>query len=210
MRDNIEDILESTLFSRDDIHEMCVRLGKQLTEDYAGKEPVLVGALTGAIFFMTDLAREMDVRCKMDFIDVSSYGNGTESSGKVKLVKDVTTDVKGKDILIIEDIVDTGHTLKFMKEHFISLGAKSVKCVALLNKPSRRVDNVSVDYYGSEVENQFVVGYGLDFYNMFRNIPYIGVVKPEVIQAYANKYKEAIFHGEVKYSLFYYLFCFFL
>ena len=187
MRDNIEAILESTLFSRDDIHEMCVRLGKQLTEDYAGKEPVLVGALTGAIFFMTDLAREMDVRCKMDFIDVSSYGNGFESSGKVKLVKDVHTDLTDKDVLIVEDIVDTGHTMKFMKEHFLSLGARSVKCVALLDKPSRRVDDVVVDYYGSEVGNQYVVGYGLDFYNMFRNIPYIGVVKPEVIQAYANK-----------------------
>ena len=166
MRDNIEDILESTLFSRDDIHEMCVRLGKQLTEDYAGKEPVLVGALTGAIFFMTDLAREMDVRCKMDFIDVSSYGNGFESSGKVKLVKDVHTDLTDKDVLIVEDIVDTGHTMKFMKQHFLSLGARSVKCVALLDKPSRRVDDVVVDYYGSEVGNQYVVGYGLDFYNI--------------------------------------------
>ncbi|KRL63825.1 hypoxanthine phosphoribosyltransferase [Lactobacillus psittaci] len=186
-QDNIQDILENTLFSEADIHEMCTRLGKQLTEEYAGKEPVLVGALTGAIYFMTDLSRQMDVKCKMDFIDVSSYGNGTESSGKVKLVKDVSTDVKGKDVLIIEDIVDTGHTLKFMKDHFMELGARSVKCAALLNKPSRRVDDVTVDFYGSEVGNQFVVGYGLDFYGMYRNIPFIGIVKPEVIQAYANK-----------------------
>lgn len=185
--DHIDDIIERTFFSQEDIHAMCVKLGQQLTQDYAGKDPVFVGALTGAVFFMTDLLRETDLKCQMDFIDVSSYGDGFESNGKVKLVSDISTDIKGREVVIVEDIVDSGHSMKFMKDHFKELGAKSVKCVALLNKDARRVSDVVVDYYGSKVENEFVVGYGLDFYDQFRNLPYIGVVKPEVIEQYSKQ-----------------------
>src|SRR5690625_3436467 len=185
--DNIDQIIDHKLFTEDDIQEMCVRLGKQLTEDYAGKKPVVVGALKGAIYFLTDLTRQMDVAHQLDFLNDSSYGDGFESTGKVKIVSDLVTDVKDRDVLIVEDIVDTGLTLKFMKEHIMARGAKSVKCCAMLNKEARRTTDVELEYYGSKVGNEFVVGYGLDFLNMYRNLPYVGVLKPEVIQHYANK-----------------------
>ncbi|AWM74897.1 MULTISPECIES: hypoxanthine phosphoribosyltransferase [Lactobacillus] len=185
--DNINNIIDHKLFSEDDIHQMCVKLGKQLTTDYAGKKPLIVGALKGAIFFLTDLVREMDVKAEIDFLDVSSYGNEMESSGKVKLVSDLATDVKDRDVLIVEDIVDTGLTLDFMKELLKKRGAKSVKCCVLLNKEANRKVDVDIEYYGSKVGNEFVVGYGLDFMNFYRNLKYIGVLKPEIIKLVNNK-----------------------
>lgn len=184
--DNINEIIDHKLFTEDDIHQMCVKLGKQLTADYAGKKPLVVGALKGAIYFLTDVTRQMDVAHQLDFLDVSSYGNGFESTGKIKVVTDLSADVKDRDVLIIEDIVDTGLTLKYMKDLIKQRGAKSVKCCALLNKDARRTTDVTVDYYGSKVGNEFVVGYGLDFLNMYRNIPYIGVLKPEIIDKYSK------------------------
>ncbi len=184
--DNIDEIIDHKLFSEDDIHEMCERLGKELTEDYAGKKPIVVGALKGAIYFLTDVTRHMNVAHQLDFLDVSSYGDGFESTGKVKIITDLSADVKDRDVLIIEDIIDTGLTLKYMKDLIKERGAKSVKCCALLNKEARRTTEVTVDYYGSKVGNEFVVGYGLDFLNMYRNIPYIGVLKPEIINKYAK------------------------
>ena len=185
--DNINNIIDHKLFSEDDIHQMCVKLGKQLTTDYAGKKPLIVGALKGAIFFLTDLVREMDVKAEIDFLDVSSYGNEMESSGKVKLVSDLAADVKDRDVLIVEDIVDTGLTLDFMKELLKKRGAKSVKCCVLLNKEANRKVDVDIEYYGSKVGNEFVVGYGLDFMNFYRNLKYIGVLKPEIIKLVNNK-----------------------
>ena len=185
--DNINNIIDHKLFSEDDIHQTCVKLGKQLTTDYAGKKPLIVGALKGAIFFLTDLVREMDVKAEIDFLDVSSYGNEMESSGKVKLVSDLATDVKDRDVLIVEDIVDTGLTLDFMKELLKKRGAKSVKCCVLLNKEANRKVDVDIEYYGSKVGNEFVVGYGLDFMNFYRNLKYIGVLKPEIIKLVNNK-----------------------
>ncbi|MDF7639215.1 hypoxanthine phosphoribosyltransferase [Lactobacillus sp. ESL0791] len=185
--DNINRIIDHKLFSEDDIHNMCVTLGKKLTEDYAGKKPLVVGALKGAIFFLTDLVREMDVEEEIDFMDVSSYGDGFESSGKVKLISDLVTNVKGRDVLIVEDIVDTGLTLKYMKDLLKKRGAKSVKCCVLLNKEANRTTDVKIEYYGSKVGNEFVVGYGLDFMNFFRNLRYIGVLKPEIIKQVNNK-----------------------
>lgn len=185
--DQIDDIIDHKLFSEAQIHQMCVRLGKELTSVYAGKKPLVVGALKGAIYFLTDLTRQMDVVQQLDFLDVSSYGNSFTSSGKVKVITDLATDVKDRDVLIVEDIVDTGLTLKFMKKHIKERGAKSVKCCALLNKETRRTQDVTVDYYGAKVGNEFVVGYGMDFLNMYRNLPYVGVLKPEIIQRYANR-----------------------
>lgn len=185
--DNIDQIIDHVLFSKEEIAACCQRLGKQLTNDYAGKRPVVVGALKGAIFFVTDLLRQMDVKHELDFIDVSSYGNGFESTGKVRVISDVATEIKGRDVLIVEDIVDTGLTLKFMKDLFLKRGAKSVKCCVLLNKTANRNVDIDVDYYGFHVGNEFVVGYGMDFLNMYRNIPYIGVLKPEIIKKYINK-----------------------
>ena len=185
--DNINSIIDHKLFSEGDIHQMCVKLGKQLTNDYAGKKPLIVGALKGAVFFLTDLVREMDVKAEIDFLDVSSYGNEMESSGKVKLVSDLASDVKDRDVLIVEDIVDTGLTLDFMKKLLEKRGAKSVKCCVLLNKEANRNVDVDVEYYGSKVGNEFVVGYGLDFMNYYRNLRYIGVLKPEIIKLVNNK-----------------------
>ncbi|RMC40650.1 MULTISPECIES: hypoxanthine phosphoribosyltransferase [unclassified Lactobacillus] len=184
--DNINSIIDHKLFTEDDIHEMCVKLGKQLTQDYAGKQPLIVGALKGAIFFLTDLVREMDVKEEIDFLDVSSYGNELESSGKVDLISDLQTDVKNRDVLIVEDIVDTGLTLKYVKDLLKKRGAKSVKCCVLLNKETNRRTDVEIEYYGSKVGNEFVVGYGLDFMNFYRNLRFIGVLKPEVIASLKN------------------------
>lgn len=185
--DNIDHVIDHKLFSQEDIHKICVRLGKELTEDYAGRKPLVIGALKGAIYFLTDLTRQMDVAHQLDFLDVSSYGNNLESSGKVKIITDLSIDVKDRDVLIVEDIVDSGLTLKFMKDLMKKRGVKSVKCCCLLNKEARRVTDVTVDYYGAKVGNEFVVGYGMDFLNMYRNIPYVGVLKPEVIQKYVNR-----------------------
>ncbi|CAM3076690.1 hypoxanthine phosphoribosyltransferase [Lactobacillus bombicola] len=184
--DNINSIIDHKLFTEDDIHKMCVKLGKQLTQDYAGKQPLVVGALKGAIFFLTDLVREMDVKEEIDFLDVSSYGNELESSGKVDLISDLQTDVKDRDVLIVEDIVDTGLTLKYVKDLLKKRGAKSVKCCVLLNKETNRRTDVEIEYYGSKVGNEFVVGYGLDFMNFYRNLRFIGVLKPEVIASLKN------------------------
>lgn len=184
--DNINSIIDHKLFTEDDIHKMCVKLGKQLTQDYAGQQPLVVGALKGAVFFLTDLVREMNVKEEIDFLDVSSYGNELESSGKVDLISDLQTDVKNRDVLIVEDIVDTGLTLKYVKDLLKKRGAKSVKCCVLLNKETNRRTDVEIEYYGSKVGNEFVVGYGLDFMNFYRNLRFIGVLKPEVIASLKN------------------------
>ncbi|MDD6416685.1 MAG: hypoxanthine phosphoribosyltransferase [Lactobacillus sp.] len=186
---SIHDAVDHKLFSEEDIDEMTTRLGKQLTKDYAGKRVLVVGALKGAIFFMVDLLKKMDLPCDIDFIDVSSYGNGTESSGKITVTHDLEADVTGRDVLIVEDIVDTGLTLKFMKDEMIKRGAKSVKCCVLLNKTARRTTEVEVEYYGTHVGNEFVIGYGMDFAGLYRNLPYVGVIKPQVVEEFSKKHE---------------------
>lgn len=189
MAKSLNDAVDHKLFSEDDIAKIVKTLGARLTKDYADKRPLVVGALKGAIFFMTDLLREMDVECDIDFIDVSSYGNSTESSGKITVTHDLEADVKGRDVLIVEDIVDTGLTLKFMKDELISRGANSVKCCVLLNKEARRNTDVEVEYYGTHVGNEFVIGYGMDFAGLYRNLPYVGVIKPQVVEAFSKKHE---------------------
>lgn len=186
---SIHDAVDHKLFSEEDIDEMTTRLGKQLSKDYAGKRVLVVGALKGAIFFMVDLLKKMDLPCDIDFIDVSSYGNGTESSGKITVTHDLEADVSGRDVLIVEDIVDTGLTLKFMKDEMIKRGAKSVKCCVLLNKTARRTTEVEVEYYGTHVGNEFVIGYGMDFAGLYRNLPYVGVIKPQVVEEFSKKHE---------------------
>ncbi|AEV94595.1 hypoxanthine phosphoribosyltransferase [Pediococcus claussenii] len=174
--------IAKTLYSQNDIHEACVRLGEQLTTDYADKQPLVISVLSGAVFFTTDVVREMDVYADMDFIDVSSYNGGLESSGNIDLVTDLSTDVKGRDILIIEDIVDTGRTLKYIIELLYKRNAKSVKVCALMDKPTGRKIEVKADYVGFVVPDEFVVGYGLDYKGLYRNLPYVGVLKPEIYE----------------------------
>ena len=174
--------IEKILFTSEDIKTAVQKLGQKLTKDYQDKNPVVVGILRGAAPFMIDLVRAMDCYLEIDFIDVSSYGDATESSGAVTILKDIDSDVTGRHVLLVEDIVDTGRTLEKLLELFSGRGAASVKVCSLLDKPERRIANVTADYVGLSVPNEFVVGYGLDFRQQYRNLPYIGVLKPEIYQ----------------------------
>ncbi len=172
--------IERILFTKEEIDRKCAELGRQLTEEYKGKFPLAVGVLKGAMPFMSDVLRYTETYLEMDFMDVSSYGSGTRSSGEVKIVKDLDTKVEGRDLLIIEDIIDSGLTLSYLVDLFKYRRAKSVKIVTLLDKPSGRTADIQADLIGFEVPNEFVVGYGLDYDQKYRNLPYIGVLKPEV------------------------------
>ncbi|MEJ6400187.1 hypoxanthine phosphoribosyltransferase [Nicoliella lavandulae] len=165
------------------IQKVCKRLGEEITKDYQGKTPLVVGVLKGAIFFMTDVVRYMDLYLSIDFIDVSSYNGGTQSSGKVNLIKDLDSDVAGRDVIIVEDIIETGRTLKYLQDLLKDRGAKSIKMCTLVDKPEARVVELPVDYVGIDVPNEFLVGYGLDYQEKYRNLPYIGVLKPDVYQS---------------------------
>jgi hypoxanthine phosphoribosyltransferase/bifunctional protein TilS/HprT len=157
-------------------------LGKELTAEYADKNPLVVGVLKGAVPFMADIVREMDCYLELDFMDVSSYGNATVSSGEVKIIKDLDTNVEGRDMLIVEDIIDSGRTLAYLVDLFKYRKAKSVRIVTLLDKPEGRVVDIEADYIGFDVPNEFVVGYGLDYAEQYRNLPYVGVLKPSVYE----------------------------
>ena len=170
--------IDRILLSEEEIVNRCKELGKQISMDYAGKHLVLVGLLKGSVPFMSELMKRIECDTEIDFMDVSSY-DGTESQGDVRIIKDLDRSPKDDDILIVEDIVDTGRTLKTVKKLLLSKGASSVKIVTLLDKPDRRVVEIEPDYCGFIVPNEFVVGYGLDFNQKYRNLPYIGVLKPE-------------------------------
>lgn len=176
MHDEISEIL----ITKEDIAKKCAELGAQLTEEYKGTFPLLIGVLKGATPFMADLSRYIDTHVEMDFMDVSSYGRDTRSSGEVKIVKDLDAKVEGRDLLIVEDIIDSGLTLSYLVDLFKYRKAKSVKIVTLLDKPTGRTAKIKADIVGFEVPNAFVVGYGLDYDEKYRNLPYIGVLKPEI------------------------------
>lgn len=179
--------IERVLYSEADIQEAAQRIGSQLAHDYAGKTPILLSVLKGAILWSVDVMRAMDAYAEIDFIDVSSYNGGVASAGEITLRTDLTTDVNGRDIIILEDIVDTGRTLKYMIELLKKRGAASVKVASLLDKKEGRVVDVDVDYIGFDVPKAFVVGYGLDYKELYRNLPYVGVLKPEVYTVEDNK-----------------------
>lgn len=172
--------IEKVLVTREELKACTEKLGKQLEQDYADKNPLVVGVLRGSIMFMADLVREINISLELDFIDVSSYGDGTESSGHVKILKDLDTSVEERHLVLIEDIVDTGRTLLKLKELFEYRKAASIKIVTLLDKPERRVVDVAADYVGLEIPNEFVVGYGLDYAQKYRHLDYIGVLKETV------------------------------
>ncbi|MBC1936429.1 hypoxanthine phosphoribosyltransferase [Listeria grandensis] len=172
--------IQKVLISETEIQEKIAELGKELTVEYDGRFPLAIGVLKGATPFMTDLLKRVDTYLEMDFMDVSSYGNGTVSTGEVKIIKDLNTSVEGRDVLIIEDIIDSGRTLSYLVDLLKYRKAKSVKLVTLLDKPEGRNVNIDADYVGFVVPNEFVVGYGLDFAEKYRNLPYIGVLKPEI------------------------------
>lgn len=179
MHQNIKEIL----FTEAQIKQRVQELGRAITRDYAGKPVVLCGILKGAVTFFTDLARTIEAPVQFDFMSCSSYGDGTTSSGSLTIRKDLDTDVRGKDLLVVEDIIDTGVTLSHLVPLLQERGARSVKLATLLSKPSRRQVEVPVTYNGFEIPDAFVVGYGLDYAGLYRNLPYIGVLKENVYQA---------------------------
>jgi len=176
-----EDILK-VLYSEEEIAARVQKMGAQMYEDLRDKEPLFVSVLRGAFIFMADIVRACPVRCDVEFIAVSSYGNTTRSSGAVQITHDIQQDISGRNLVVIEDILDSGNTLHFLKQYFMTKGAASVSICTLLDKPSRRAKKIAPDYVGFTVPDEFVVGYGLDYRQKYRNLPYIGVLKPEVYQ----------------------------
>lgn len=176
----MQDEIQEILISEEQIQEKVKELGKILSEEYKDKFPLTIGVLKGALPFMADLIKRLDIHIEIDFMDVSSYGNSTVSSGEVKIIKDLNTSVEGRDVLIVEDIIDSGSTLKYLVELFKHRKAKSVKIVTLLDKPTGRKVDLKADIAGFIVPDAFVVGYGLDYAERYRNLPYIGVLKPEI------------------------------
>ncbi len=172
--------IERVLISEEELQKRIAELGQQLAADYADKEPIFVGVLKGVVNFFTDMVRATPIRCQYEFMAVSSYGSGTSTSGTVKLLKDVTCDIKGRHVVILEDILDSGLTLKFVTEHLRAMEPASLKICTLLDKPERRKVDVFADYIGFTIPNEFVVGFGLDYNEYYRNLPFVGVLKPEV------------------------------
>ncbi len=173
------DILK-VLFTKEEIAQRVAALGEEMRQDLEGKEPLFISVLRGAFIFMADITRACQVPCDVEFIAVSSYQNATASSGVVKITHDIQQDISGRHLVVIEDILDSGNTLAFLRQYFLTKGAASVKICTLLDKPSRRTKAIHADYVGFEVPDEFVVGYGLDYAQKYRNLPYIGVLKPEV------------------------------
>lgn len=172
--------LEKVILSKEQLTDRVKELGLQLTKEFQDKQLIVVGILRGAALFMADLIREIDLPMEIDFMAVSSYGVATKSSGVVRILKDLDSTITGKDVLIVEDIVDSGLTLKYIVENLQSRKPNSIKICTLLDKPSRRVAGIDVQYNGFVIPDEFVVGYGLDYGEKYRNLPYIGVLKPEI------------------------------
>ena len=184
MRSEMEQDILKVLVTEEELKNRVAQLGEELYERFQGKKPLFLGVLKGSFVFMTDLVRSCQLKSDVEFIAVSSYVNATASSGRVKINHDLQQDITGRHLIIVEDILDSGNTLAFLKEYFLTKGAASITIVTLLDKPARREKAIQADLSGFTVPDEFVVGYGLDYAQMYRNIPYIGVLKPEV---YAGK-----------------------
>ena len=172
--------IKTILFDEQQISCRLKDMGAQIENDYKEKNLLCIGILNGSAIFMSDLIRKIDMPLKIDFMAASSYGSSTVSSGKVKIIKDSSFDISGYDVLIIEDIIDTGNTLLALKELLLERNPNSLKICAFLDKPSRRTSNITADYTGFTVPDEFIVGYGLDYDNKYRNLPYVGILKPEI------------------------------
>lgn len=177
---NMYDDIERVLISEEELSEIVKRLAKQISEDYKNKNLLLVGILKGSAMFMADLMKNITVPCNIDFMAVSSYGSGTESSGVVQIIKDLNKPIEGKDLLIVEDILDSGRTLSYIMETLEVRKPESITICTLFDKPDRRKAQVYAKYIGSQVPNEFIVGYGLDYNEYYRNLPFIGVLKESV------------------------------
>ena len=172
--------LESILITKEELQEAVRKLGERITRDYEGKNPVMICILKGASVFFCDLIRQIDLPLEIDFMVVSSYGASTKTSGEVKLVKDLDRSVQGRDVILVEDIVDSGMTLSFLKKTLIGRGANSLRIATLLDKPARRRVDLTADYSCYEIPDAFVVGYGLDYNETYRNLPDIGILSPRI------------------------------
>ncbi|WP_438465893.1 hypoxanthine phosphoribosyltransferase [Streptococcus pluranimalium] len=176
----LEQDIKKVLYSEEEIVAKSKELGAQLTKDYAGKNPLLVGVLKGAVPFMAELIKHIDTHVEVDFMVISSYHGGTTSSGEVKILKDVDTNIEGRDVIFIEDIIDTGRTLLYLRDMFKYRKANSVKIATLFDKPEGRIVEIEADYVCYNVPNEFIVGFGLDYNENYRNLPYVGVLKEEI------------------------------
>jgi hypoxanthine phosphoribosyltransferase len=175
--------VKEVLITSQEIDDKVREIGARITEDYKGEKPLLIGILRGAVVIMSDLMRNIDLQCELDFMDISSYGTGTSSSGVVRILKDLEEDITDRHVLIVEDIIDTGLTLSYLLRSLQARKPASLEICALLSKPSRRRADLDVRYLGFEVSDEFVVGYGLDYAGAYRNLPDICVLKPEVFAA---------------------------
>ncbi|MDQ2941304.1 MAG: hypoxanthine phosphoribosyltransferase [Chloroflexota bacterium] len=180
---SIHDDVEEILLSADEISTRVAELGAQLAADYAGRTPVLVSVLKGSIMFLADLIRAMDVSLNVDLMEVSSYGSATESSGQVRILKDLSSSIEGRDVVVVEDIIDTGLTLNYLLRYLGERNPASVRVCCLLDKPARRLAEIEIDYRGFSIPDRFVIGYGLDYDERYRNLPYIGVLRGSVYGA---------------------------
>lgn len=172
--------ITQVLHSQEDIENIISKLGAQISADYACKNPIIIGILKGSFVFMSDLVRKITIPCQLDFMVVSSYGNSSKSSGDVKILKDLDCDIQGRDIIIVEDILDSGATLGYVKSILEKRGVNSIEICTFLNKPARRTVEIYAKYSGFDIQDQFVVGYGLDYAEKYRNLPYVGILKPEI------------------------------
>ncbi|HEX2142684.1 MAG TPA: hypoxanthine phosphoribosyltransferase [Candidatus Limnocylindria bacterium] len=179
MHDDVEEIL----LSDDQIRARVAELGAQLAADYADRDPVLVSVLKGSIIFLADLVRATPIPLSVDLMEVSSYGASTESSGQVRILKDLSNAIAGRHVVVVEDIIDTGLTLNYLLRYLDDKGPASVRICCLLDKPARRLAEIDIDYRGFTIPDRFVIGYGLDYAERYRNLPYIGVLKPSVYGA---------------------------
>ena len=179
---NLDNDIEQILVDARQLEEINKRLGEQITKDFADKNLLVVGILKGSLYFMADLTRNIDLPLKLDFLAVSSYGSSTRSSGSVKIIKDIDIDLAGYDVLLVEDILDSGRTLDYVSKMLSARGANSISIVTLLDKPERRVVDLKPDYVVAYVPDEFVVGYGLDYDQQYRNLPYIGALKRSIYE----------------------------
>ena len=171
--------IERVLISEQELAARIAELGKQVAADYADKDPIFLGILKGVVMFFSDMIRATPIQCQIDFMAVSSYGGGTSTSGKVRMLKDVSVDLRGRHVVILEDILDSGLTLRHTVDYLMTKHPASLKICTFLDKPDRRRAEIQADYVGFTIPNLFVVGYGLDFDERYRNLPYVGVLKPE-------------------------------